>query len=352
MRANAAQNVNSGSAGRMIRVVVPRASFVRWRNFAAFSLTVVLLLALRPIPSTDANNDTGRYIFEMKNYCGGQFDDLEGTLRGFEFGLMYDLTGSCIFGSDRFFLFVAALTVPAAYLCFAHWRRGDGLIAQSAMFSVSGIELMTNALRNGFSVFLFLGALRIGGERLFASSVLFGVSLLLHSSTFIYFPLLYYIWLSSPNRRKAHLLAFVIVLLAGVLMVASPSTITGVLLTTSDLSDRYRDIYALEVNASFILFMIAPLYAIFIARLLLDRLTLTRLESFSILYSSVLIVSVFLLFPYITYRFAITSAAIQLFVITFANARSTVADKVVFGTLTTHLVIMLVTSNNFRGLWE
>lgn len=336
----------------MAKLLVSRVAFNRWITFAILAFAFVTLLTFRPIPSTDAPNDTGRYAAALHTYCEGQSEQAGQSIWLDGSSLMYTLTGSCLFGSERVFLFLAALAIPAAYLSFANWNRGNFLIAAAAIFSVYGLELMTNALRNAIALFFFLGALRFGRDRLLISAALFGAAGLLHSSIFVFFPILYHVWLSSSNRREMQLLSLAFVSLIGLQAILNGSMWGGLLSSTVNSFDFYVTIYAINMNILFQLFMITPLYIIFFARFIFDGSGIAGLEIFSLLYSSVLIGICIVFFPYITYRFSISSIAMQLFVITLSGSQSVAASKVIFAALSIQLFAMLAISSNYEYMWQ
>ena len=281
------------------------------------------------------------------------YNDLpEFSLRSYSFRLMYNLTGACLFQSDRFFLFVSAFMVPAAYLWFARWKRGDWLIASAAMLSVYGFELMTNALRTGFALFFFFGALHSGRSRLFTSAALFAIAGLIHNSLLVFFPLLYYQWRVSLPGRTMQLMSVLFVLLVGLMALTNPLGINGLISSILDLTESYSVIYAIDLNASFLIFMVAPLLIVFLARATFAWSHLTRIEIISFLYSSLLIAFTFVFFRYVTFRLAMISVPIQIFLITQSGTSTLTVNKIIFGILVVQLLTMIVLSNNYGYLWQ
>jgi hypothetical protein len=336
----------------MIKLRVARIPFQRWVSFSFFALSISMLLALRPITSISSGNDTGRYISEMYAYCSGQFSQTGFNVRSFSFMLMYELTGSCLLQSERFFLFLTAFFTPAAYLCFAEWKRGDWLIAAAATLSIYGFEMMTNALRTGFALFFFMGALYNGRSRLFTSAALFAIAGLIHNSLIVLFPMLYYQWYVSLPGRAMQIMNVLLMLLIGLMSIANPLGINGLFNYMFDLTGSYREIYAINLNPSFTIFMVAPLLIAFLMRATLTRAHLTGLESFAFLYSSLLIGAAYALFPYITFRLAMICFPIQLFLIVLSGKSTWTANNVIFGVLLVHLLTMLLLSNNYEYLWQ
>ena len=71
--------------------------------------------------------------------------------------------------------------------------------------------------------------------------------------------------------------------------------------------------YAEKPTVFFLFFMISPMLLIFLFRLLDDRAKATRQEWIVFCYCAAILVLSIAIIPYITYRFAMTAAALQVF---------------------------------------
>ena len=335
---------------KIFQLEVDRSSANRWLGFALFGVGIALFLMLRPIPSIYASNDTGRYVAELHYFCRGQLDDVGGQLRQMGRSLMYELTAACLFKAERFFLFIAALSFPAAFLCFSRWKAGDFIIAISAIMSVYGLELMSNALRSSLALFFFLGALRFGKEKLSWSSVLFIMSAILHSSMIIFFPILYFQWRGSEKRKLVNLATVLVVSGLGLYSLFNSSLLAAYFQEISSTGQTLTAIYDQEVNILFVSFITLPLLVIFYLRKLVDKSGMSKIEYITFYYCVLTIFVSYLIFPIVAYRFALVSVPIQLFAITQSEVRSVRSAKLILVALAIHLAIMVATSSYYQEL--
>ena len=134
-----------------------RARLLEWSAFALIAVAFCVLLSFRPIPSMDSANDTGRYVTNLHQFCTGSFSS-DIINKEISYKVFYAVTSpACLSGSDGVFLFEVAAFLPLIFLLFSPWRNGTFPWACSLLFSVFGLELMTNAMRQGLAMLLFFG---------------------------------------------------------------------------------------------------------------------------------------------------------------------------------------------------
>lgn len=322
------------------------------RALFAFVATVFCLtLSFRPIPPTSSSNDTGRYVAELHQYCAGDFlHDLFSNEISYQ--LFYAATSpACWVGSDRIFLFEVAALLPLMFLFFSKWRNGTFLWASCLLLSVFGLELMTNAMRQGFAMFLFWGAIALLSRHRILSLLLGLLAVAAHTSVLAFFPLL--LWMIGARLSKKMLLigGIIVLLVTTTVLLASHAAVFEFIGRVDELRTIFSRIYADELKKSFLLFMLLPLYFVYGLRLLFEREYISGDERKGIIYSSVLLATSYLVFPYITYRFAIFAVALQIFLVTMSERPGLKAGGFALFGLLSHLIVMLTISNHFYVLF-
>lgn len=319
--------------------------------FALVATFFCLTLSFRPIPHASSSNDTVRYVADLHRYCAGYLSH-EQLSKSISYQLFYAATSpACWIGSERFFLFEVAALLPLMFLFFSKWRNGSFLWASSLLFSVYGLELMTNAMRQGFAMFFLFGAVALLSRHLILSLSLGLLAVAAHTSALAFFPLL--LWMSGVRLSKKMLLlglAIMLLVLATVPLVFH-SAVFEFFGRVDELRTIFSLIYAKELKASFLLFMLLPLYFVYGLRLLFERKYICGDERRGIVYSSLLLVMSYLIFPYITYRFAIFAVALQIFIVTMSERPGLkVGGFALFGLLL-HFFVMMIITDHFDVLF-
>lgn len=114
----------------------------------------------------------------------------------------------------------------------------------------------------------------------------------------------------------------------------------------------YSEIYSINSNVQFVVFMVGPLFAIFFFRLMFAHDQIDFLERFSFFYSSFLIFSAVIFFPFIAYRIALISVPIQLFLIVRSGCGDLILSLFIFLTLFFQLLMMIFYSDNYNYLFQ
>lgn len=318
--------------------------------FALLALSLCVLLAFRPIPDTNSSNDTGRYIDEFHSYCSGISGE-RAAKKETSYNLFFLITSpACLIESDGVFLFEVALFLPMVFLLFSKWRKGTFIFACSVMFGVYGLELMTNALRQGFATLLFFGAVALLERHRYWALLLCFVAILSHVSVAAYFP--FFLWISGLQlTKKLRLIVGGLLLLVGmVLFLVFYGPIMEYIQTVRELGERYSLIYSIELKPSFILFMLLPLYWVYGIRHFFEKSSVTNEECKAVVYSTMLFVVCYLLTPYVIFRFAIFAVVLQIFLATRAEHQGIKAANYIFVGLIVHFLVMLVGTDHFMVL--
>jgi hypothetical protein len=318
--------------------------------FALLAVVFCVLLSLRPIPNKHSANDTVRYVQELHLYCEGIVSDRIAKKES-SYNLFFLVTSpACLAESDGLFLFEVALFLPLMFLLFAKWRNGTFLWACSLMFSVFGLELMTNAMRQGFAMLIFFGAVSLLERHRLLAFLLCLVAIFGHTSVLTFFP--FFLWIGGVRlSKKTMLIGGLWLSLIGIFVFfAFYGQIIKLFQVVGALGARYSLIYADELKPSFILFMVLPLYWVYGMRHYCETACVTSEEKKGIVYSTVLLATSYLVFPYITFRVAIFAVVLQLFLVTRSERQGIKTAGYVFFGLLVHLFIMLIVSKHFAVL--
>jgi len=330
--------------------MINRRHFFGWSLFALAATIFCLILAFRPVPQEGSPNDTVRYVLDLHRYCTGTVE--KGMVnKDVSYNFFYAVTSpACLLESDGVFLFEVAAFLPLIFLLFAKWRNGTFLWASSLMFSVIGLELMTNAMRQGLAMLLFFGALALL-QRHQALALLLGlIAVAAHTSVLAFFPLL--LWISGARLSKKTMLAGggILMLLSIPILLVFYAPIAEFFRTLDDFRTTFSLIYADEMKASFLLFMVLPLYWVYGLRHFFEKTHITGEEKKGLVYSTLLLLTCYLVFPLITYRFAIFAVALQIFLATRSERLGLRAGGYALTGMLVHLFVMLTISNHFAVL--
>jgi hypothetical protein len=315
--------------------------------FVAAAILYCGALSLRPIPKTTANNDTGRYVANQEEACRFAVlaDDSEALpQRAFNF----IARPACLGEQNRVFLFFVAIILPISFLLFGEWDHDAAVfLALGLLTSAVGFELATNALRQSVSLAFLLASISLRG-RLPRFAAL-ACALLLHDSSWIFIPCVLYINRSRPEARKTK--KYVIVLMLIVAAVLGFYTVDqrfgGQIQEGSSPIDLFTARYGDEASFAFLAFMILPICWIYAVRKLGSSTEISREEKMTFFYSLAILAVTALLFPAITYRFAMTAMVLQLFMAMRAADLSMNSGIQIFAGLFFHFLIYAGLSPNF-----
>jgi hypothetical protein len=326
-----------------------RKTFFLRSLFAGFALLFVGIIALRPVPSVSAPNDTGRYVATQLESCTLPTDEVESlNLSWRSFNLL--MQPACVSGEPRFFLLCVGLALPVGLLMFANWDRLGTLILSSALIvSTVGFEFMTNALRQGVSLPFLLAGFYFD-RKLFKFSAL-AIAMLLHDSSWFFAPLAILIAYRTGalTRRALFLLGIPLVLGLSCLFYLRFFTIFGQL---STLLDFYSKSYAEKPSVPFLVFIILPVLLLYGVRRLLDRSGLTSEETTTFWYSAVVLSLSLVMFQEITYRFAMTAIVLQAFMAMRARGLSMRSSLLISSGLVIHFIIFAIVSKNVVAVFH
>jgi len=313
-----------------------------------FGLIAVLfcaILSFRPIPSIYDPNDTGRYVSMFHQACNMPVSfDWGGNISHESFNIL--TFPVCGMGEDRFFLFLTSVIVPLTLLFWGRWTRGGMLVGLSLILSVIGFELMTNALRQGASLFFLVGAFALNKHKVW-QLIAVVLAMFLHDSSWVFLPLLlaisyekYHLW-KLQSRFTAFIL-LMIILLPYLLALRY----VGQFDDTDSAIEFYSISYENALTVAFLIFFILPVYWVFAVRMVVSEFGVSMGEKAMLIYSSLVIIITVLFFPNITYRFAMTSMVLQLFMAMVAVDRSVKIGVWIFAGLVIHFAIFSVVSPN------
>jgi hypothetical protein len=323
-----------------------RAVFLRL-IFAACAVLVSLAMLFRPIPSITAANDTGRYVANQLQACSlPALEDDSGTMAERAFYLL--MRPTCLGGTPRIFLFCVAMAVPVALLVFANWNReGTLLLASGMLISTVGFEFMTNAMRQGASMFFLLGGFYF--KKRLPKIAFVVTALLLHDSSWFFAPLVILLAYGTGGLRKKTILLWAIPVLAG----------AGYLFTLRFLSENvqlstlfglYSERYTEQLSMPFLLYIILPLFLVFGLRNSNRKDKPSKEERIVFWYSAALLALSIVIFPSITYRFAMTGITLQLFMAMRSSKLSVLSSASIGGAFIAHFMIYVFISKNVMAV--
>lgn len=315
--------------------------------FALVASVFCFVLALRPVPALNSPNDTGRYVEGMHQFCAGSEVALaEG--KNWSYKLFYFATyASCWTKSTEIFMFEVALFLPLIFLlCVTKWHRGVFLWGCSLMFSVTGLEMMTNALRQNLGTLLLFGAIALLKRNKYLALLFVTTAAIVHNSALFYTPLLLLLMTTRVSAKTLYAFAAVVACLVALFFERISELFAEILL----LNATYSAIYVDSLSISFVLFMIIPIYWVFGVRYIFNKIDITREEKLSLVFTTSILFISFVAFPTILYRFAIVGVALQVFSAARAITPGIVSGCIVFTGMIVHLSIMIAISSNYLVL--
>ena len=314
------------------------------RSFFFFAFFVTsFLLALRPIPSLFSANDTGRYVDDFHKYCNWSLEIDESIVRAISYRLFYAVTSpACLPNSQCLFLFIVALFLPTSFLIFIKWREGTFFWSLSVLFSVFGLELAANAMRQGLSTMFFFAALAAVNERRLRSVIFCLLSLASHTSSVVFLPI--YLYSLGIVRLKG---VAVIAIFACVCLQLGYIGTNELSETAAESEQFYSEIYKEQLNISFIVFMALPLLYVWFLRFLTEKSSMSRMEHLAALYSSFIVVFTFLYYPAISFRFTLFAVPLQIFIISMTEGQRVKTAQFAFLGLFVHLLLMIYLSKTY-----
>ncbi len=290
--------------------------------FALVGEVFCILLALRPVPGEFAPNDTGRYVVYFRQYCDGLMAP-ELVTRETSFELFHLIASpACLSRSDFPFLFGVATLLPLALLLFVAWRNGTFFWAGAMLFSFYGLELTTNALRQGFASAVFFGALFALKRYPIVALVLGATSILAHASIAVFYPFLLWLYFLSVGRRLSFWTAGVLGMTVVIISLAYGPAITSYVSNFEETFALYTEFYSEEISPAFLFYVTFPLYFVFGLRFVYERKSITVAEYSGLIYSTVVLGVCFLFFPFITYRVAFVAVPLQIFLVLLSDRYS------------------------------
>ena len=339
--------------------------------FATCAILVSIGMSFRTIPSLADPNDTGRYVANQIQACklpfsGSSSLDHDSSIvlhsaydnltaagdRSLTLSMrVWDwlMRPACLGGSPRSFLFCTAMAFPVAFLLFANWdREGTLLLAAGMLFSTVGFEFVNNVLRQGVGlVFLFAG---FYFEKRLPKFLSLAIAALVHDSNLIFAPLAILLAYSAGGSKKKKVFVWAIPVLA----------VAGYLISLRLLAqygevfkaiNSYAESYSEKPTIFFLLFMTCPIALVFLLRFLDGLSGPTREEWIVFCYTSAILVLTMAFFPYITYRFAMTGVALQVFMATRSPNLSVRSGACIAGGLTAHFIVYALVSKSVMVLF-
>lgn len=317
----------------------------RWLGFFAALFIFAIILSLRSIPDLASSNDTGRYLFEFRNYCEREFDS-----EGFrEFGMkafFFLFSAACYDFSGRIFLFLSSVVAPISLGVLATRRAHSRYYAYAFVLSVFGIELMTNALRQAAAMSLFFIGIFLVNKGRARGFLAISMAGLIHISAVLYAPIA--VLLGSAILGPL-LTASISVSAAVVAIVVLFGFVAGLSLAPLELYSLllvYKEIYSGEVNYWFILYMILPLFHIYAVRVFFDKSSVTRLETQVFAFSCVICLAFSMLFPVIAFRLILFAVPLQMFAAMISpHGRSRASLFALVGIIIHHSIMFFYTDH-------
>jgi hypothetical protein len=326
--------------------MIKKNRFIEWSIFALIATVYCLLLALRPVPKITSPSDTGRYVQALHQFCAGsEITQAENSELSYRLYLIVT-SPACLARSDSLFMFEAAAFLPLIFLLFAKWRNGVILWACSLMFSVIGLEMMTNALRQNLGTLLFFGAIALLQRHRNLAWLFAALAAAIHSSVLFYSPLLILLAGVRLSKKTVFNYGLVLILLGIVFYQQISAFIDQLLISNAFYSEVYKD----SLSSFFIFYMIVPIYWIYGVRYFFEKSFISKDEKSCILFTSALLIICFIAFPSILYRFAILGAALQIFITARSEKPGLIAGGFAMAGMLIHLSVMFATSSYYQVL--
>jgi hypothetical protein len=313
--------------------------------FAVVALGYCIALSFRPIPAIDADNDTGRYVEHQTEACKAPIlQDDEIILSQKMFNLYSRPV--CWTGEPRVFMLWAALALPLALLLFGDWREGSCVVlAVGLLLSVSGFEIMTNALRQGAATILLLGALSFRRYNLRIVTLI--AALMMHDSSWFFAPLIFMV-----NRdRVTHTLSKLSKVLWAVGVIACATYLLThrfevQALGSADFISFILQRYSETKGWQFTVFVALPMYWIFFVRAISAKGGVSRDEKTVFWYTTALYLLSVMTIPGIAYRYTMTACILQVVMAMKAKNLSLKSSVAISLGLVGHFILYAVFSHN------
>jgi EpsG family len=339
--------------------------------FVTCAIVLSIGLSLRPIPGLDDTNDTGRYVANQAQACSLPFSGSSAVIHDSSIVLRAhfdNLTAAgdpsltisarawdwinrpaCLGGSSRVFLFYVAMAVPIALLFFANWDyEATLLVALGLLLSTVGFEFMTNALRQGVALPFLLAGFYF--KKRLPKFAAIAIAMVLHDSNWIFAPLAILVAYSAGTISIKIVVRWAIPLLAAAGFLFSLRFLSrfGQLSTAFT---TYVETYAEQPSVLFLLYIISPLFLVFLIRCLDRQAKATREEQITFWYSTTILCLSILVFPYITHRFAMTGIALQVFMALRSPNLSVRSGGWISAGLVAHFTIYAIFAKNVTALF-
>lgn len=297
------------------------------------------LLSFRPLPATADLNDSGRYAASFFSMCKADtlFDGKDISYKIFNFAF----SSICFLHSPQLYLFLTSILTSLVFLSLSSVGEGKLFVILAAFFNACQFEMMTNALRQSFSLaFMFVAIyLILHGKK--KSGLLLGIiTVIMHSSNAPYLPFLIFMcfrdYLVNISKKSILIIFSVIILLVFLLAV-----ITDAFVYLNYLQAIYVD----QLGPAFLVFMLLPTYGLFFIRYYLSKENISQLEKEHFIYSSLLYIICYFLFPAIVYRLPMTLIPLQLYYMTNAKRVKVNEGFFIFLFMLLHLLTYLFLSS-------
>lgn len=317
---------------------------------ALFILIALLgagLLMLRPIPTLESSNDTGRYIYAYQKQCAGQVGPFgEGNVSWHAFRV---LTGPlCIYADERAFMFFIALVIPAIFVLFGRWENTYLIWALAGTFNFFSFELATNALRQATGLLILVASMWMLVKGRWVAPVIATIAgAALHISVAAYSPFVVGVLLVAAARRlRRRGRVFVIAVFSWIVIFAA--SIFGTAIRT--FLDTRHLWYQEGSSLAFLGFVQLPFLYIYSVRCIATRGRASSWEHLFFAYSMLLSAAVLLLFPAILYRLALTNALVQFYLASIQCNSTPRQGLWMFFGLALHILAFFLLSDYARGV--
>lgn len=331
--------------------MITKSKLIEWSLFALMAFIFCFLLSLRPVPSIYHPSDTGRYVQSLHKYCANEADSRTED-KETSYAIFYAFTSpACLIESDNFFMFEAAFFFPLIFLLLVEWHRGTLIWASSLMFSMVGLEMMTNALRQSLATLFLFSAIALWHRHKYTALLLAVLAALAHNAIPFYLPLFVLMsWDRIPKKTRWLAIVIAATLLFPLALFIFSSPIQAFFDSATETGNTYSEIFVDQLSTLFILYMTLPLYWVYGVRHFLAKDYISDEEKQAIIYSTIVLIVSYFLFPAILYRFALLSIMLQIFLAARSKNPSLTAGVYVFIGMLAHLVVMLIASNYYSVL--
>jgi hypothetical protein len=305
------------------------------------------LLMLRPVPTLESSNDTGRYIYAYQKQCAGQTGPFgEGNVSWHAFRV---LTGPlCIYADERAFMFFIALLIPVIFVLFGGWEKPYLIWALAGTFNFFSFELATNALRQATGLLVLVASMWMLVRGRWVASVFAAIAgAALHISVAAYSPFVVGLLLYSAARSLGRRGRVVVIAIFSA-MVIFVTSIFGA--ATKAFLDTRQLWYQEGSSLAFLGFVQLPSLYVYSVRCIATRGRASSWEHLFFAYSMLLSAAVLLFFPAILYRLALTNALVQFYLASIQGNSTPRQGLWMFFGLVLHLLAFFLLSDYARGV--